>query len=233
MTDKCQFCHGTKIEPGQPDCIWCDNTGLAHHVRIGSATFKFFKDSVTRGLGVMLVSTEGAEHVPHSDFFKADPAPSAEEEAAFRAYLAADPMATYWSTWQAARKGTQSQLAALREELAKYNDGFFQQVTDADLKKISDFVGDGDLPTQSFFMRPDAANLANMTMHMVREVQSMRVRLADAERRNSERDAQLSKATAFVERLCDSAGNQPSIATGYLRDILDALNPNPEAASHD
>lgn len=118
MTDKCQFCHGTKIEPGQPDCIWCDNTGLAHHVRIGSATFKFFKDSVTRGLGVMLVSTEGAEHVPHSDFFKADPAPSAEEEAAFRAYLAADPMATYWSTWQAARKGTQSQLAALREELA-------------------------------------------------------------------------------------------------------------------
>ncbi|USS53694.1 hypothetical protein [Pseudomonas kermanshahensis] len=37
---------------------------------------------------------------------------------------------------------------------------------------------------------------------------------------------QLSKATAFVQRLVDCAGTQPSVATGYLRDILDELKGN-------
>lgn len=27
MTTECTFCSGTKIEPGQTDCVWCDNTG--------------------------------------------------------------------------------------------------------------------------------------------------------------------------------------------------------------
>jgi len=63
------------------------------------------------------------------------------------------------------------ELTAENERLLS---GFWQQVTDADLKKIADFVGDGDLPTNSFFMRKDAGDLANMTMHMVREVQSLR-----------------------------------------------------------
>lgn len=42
-------------------------------------------------------------------------------------------------------------------------------------------------------------------------------------KRLRERDALLSKATAFVQRLCDAAGSQPSVATGYLHDILGAL----------
>lgn len=63
---------------------------------------------------------------------------------------------------------------ALEAENSRLLGGFFQQVKDADLKLISDFVSDGDLPTKSFFMRPDAAGLANMTMHMVREVQAWR-----------------------------------------------------------
>ncbi len=33
----------------------------------------------------------------------------------------------------------------------------------------------------------------------------------------------LQSATAFVQKLCDSAGKQPSVATGYLHDILAAL----------
>ena len=41
----------------------------------------------------------------------------------------------------------------------------------------------------------------------------------------------LLKATDFVERLYSSAGNQPSVATGYLRDILDALKPTESGAS--
>ena len=35
--------------------------------------------------------------------------------------------------------------------------------------------------------------------------------------------ARLQSATAFVQKLCDSAGKQPSVATGYLHDILSAL----------
>lgn len=58
---------------------------------------------------------------------------------------------------------------------------------------------------------------------------SITQRLADAERRNAELDARLSKATDFVGRLCASAGNQPSVATGYLRDILDTLKPTTAA----
>ncbi|WEZ90402.1 hypothetical protein P3R38_09115 [Pseudomonas sp. NyZ480] len=38
--------------------------------------------------------------------------------------------------------------------------------------------------------------------------------------------ARLTKATAFVQRLVDCAGTQPSVATGYLRDILDELKGN-------
>lgn len=38
--------------------------------------------------------------------------------------------------------------------------------------------------------------------------------------------ARLTKATAFVRRLVDCAGTQPSVATGYLRDILDELKGN-------
>jgi hypothetical protein len=38
-----------------------------------------------------------------------------------------------------------------------------------------------------------------------------------------EREAQLSKATTFVQGLCDAAGSQPSVATGYLHDILGVL----------
>lgn len=58
--------------------------------------------------------------------------------------------------------------------------GFYQIVEDADLKDIEEFLGNGELPTQSFFMRPDAARLANMSMHLVREVQSLRLKLASA-----------------------------------------------------
>jgi hypothetical protein len=34
----------------------------------------------------------------------------------------------------------------------------------------------------------------------------------------------LHSATAFVQKLCDSAGKQPSVATGYLHDILSAMS---------
>ena len=42
----------------------------------------------------------------------------------------------------------------------------------------------------------------------------------EALRKDAER---LQVSTAFVQKLCDSAGKQPSVATGYLHDILAAL----------
>lgn len=42
----------------------------------------------------------------------------------------------------------------------------------------------------------------------------------DAAIKDAER---LRSATAFAQKLCDSAGKQPSVATGYLHDILDAM----------
>jgi len=38
-------------------------------------------------------------------------------------------------------------------------------------------------------------------------------------------DERADAGVAFVTRLIESAGDQPSIATGYLRDIRDALKP--------
>ncbi|MBS4088709.1 hypothetical protein [Pseudomonas rustica] len=43
----------------------------------------------------------------------------------------------------------------------------------------------------------------------------------EALRKDAER---LQSATAFVQKLCDSAGKQPSVATGYLHDILSAMS---------
>lgn len=53
----------------------------------------------------------------------------------------------------------------------------------------------------------------------------------DLEKRLAERDALLSKATAFVQNLCTAAGSQPSVATGYLRDILDVLSASAEPSA--
>lgn len=41
--------------------------------------------------------------------------------------------------------------------------------------------------------------------------------------RIAELEAQQVEAASFVKRLCESAAGQPSVATGYLRDILDVL----------
>jgi hypothetical protein len=117
MTDKCELCNGTKVDTvfgGR--CEWCDETGKTNGLKF-FPTPAVIAEALTHGVSIMtLRPAEGAEHVPHSDFFKDCPEPT-KEEAAFRAYLAADPMATYWSTWQERARSEQSELAALREEL--------------------------------------------------------------------------------------------------------------------
>ncbi|WP_289139563.1 hypothetical protein [uncultured Pseudomonas sp.] len=46
-------------------------------------------------------------------------------------------------------------------------------------------------------------------------------------------DERADAAIAFVTRLIECAGGQPSIATGYLRDILDVLKPEDGGDEHD
>lgn len=58
---------------------------------------------------------------------------------------------------------------------------------------------------------------ASDVLAMLAEIDQLKAKLA-------ERDALLIKATAFVQSLCKAAGSQPSVATGYLRDILDVLS---------
>lgn len=68
------------------------------------------------------------------------------------------------------------------------------------------------------------------------------VREADFDRVTVERDALQQRLTAadereaagiaFVARLIECAGEQPSIATGYLRDILDVLKPAEAPYAH-
>lgn len=71
----------------------------------------------------------------------------------------------------------ESELDRLRAENERLLAGFYQQVTDADIKKISDYMGDRKMPTGAF-LRQDAYDLANMTTHMCREVQALRNKLA-------------------------------------------------------
>ncbi len=33
MSVTCGFCKGTKVEPGQTDCVWCDNSGIEGGIR--------------------------------------------------------------------------------------------------------------------------------------------------------------------------------------------------------
>lgn len=71
----------------------------------------------------------------------------------------------------------ESELDRLRAENERLLAGFYQLATDADIKKISDYMGNHDMPTGAF-LRQDAYDLANMTTHMCREVQALRNKLA-------------------------------------------------------
>jgi hypothetical protein len=117
------------------------------------------------------------------------------------------------------------EVERLRAEVERLRSGFYQQVTDDDLKKIADFIGDGDLPTKSFFLRPDAANLANVTMHMVREVQASRAQLA-------ERDALLESAAegasilrSLIENIEAKGNDSPESTASFLQQALHCVSP--------
>ncbi|WP_321354592.1 hypothetical protein [Pseudomonas extremaustralis] len=63
---------------------------------------------------------------------------------------------------------------------------------------------------------------AELKAEVARSVEREILQLAEIEalRKDAER---LQSAAVFVQKLCDSAGRQPSVATGYLHDILSAM----------
>jgi hypothetical protein len=66
-------------------------------------------------------------------------------------------------------------------------------------------------------------HLADASGRLADDLRAERDRLKaenEALRKDAER---LQSATAFVQKLCDAAGKQPSVATGYLHDILSAM----------
>lgn len=82
--------------------------------------------------------------------------------------------------------------------------------------------------------KSDLREMTKFKEHMVelRETHgfdSWAAALVEVDRLRVENDAlridadRLRSATAFVQKLCDSAGKQPSVATGYLHDILSAM----------
>jgi hypothetical protein len=111
--------------------------------------------------------------------------------------------------WARKFKEAEKECDTLRAQVEKLQAGFYQQVTDEDLKKIADYVGNPDLP-KGAFLRQDAYDLANMCMHMVREVQASRIKLAERDallRALSGWTAETSKAVleAFQAELDESA----------------------------
>lgn len=95
-----------------------------------------------------------------------------------------------------------AQLAQAQDENKRLKRGFYQEVTDADLKKISDYVSDPGLP-KGAFLRQDAYDLANFTEHMCREVQATRGKLDElgALRKDAERYRWLSQVSTMAEQL--------------------------------
>jgi hypothetical protein len=113
MTDKCEMCAGTKVDTvfgGR--CEWCDETG-----QVGGLTplpngplamLPAMLDAVNHGVGVMLISAKGAEHVPLKDFRRDIPRYKGMN-------VGLDSDCVLASDFDAA----QSELTALREELAE------------------------------------------------------------------------------------------------------------------
>ena len=115
----------------------------------------------------------------------------------------------------------ESELDRLRGENERLLAGFYQQVTDADIKKISDYMGNPDMPTGAF-LRQDAYDLANMTTHMCREVQALRNKLA-AQPQGVSSDV-ISFGTQVEKLLCKALGREWS-ASGISIESLVAQIP--------
>lgn len=110
---------------------------------------------------------------------------------------------------------TQSQLAALREENAQLRSGM---KGDYDLDAWLEWV------VTAKALREELATQSDLTHSAVLECQRVEQRLADAERRNA-------VMTECLERLRGCSQLRP---TPSLVELIDAaLNPKPEAASHD
>jgi hypothetical protein len=156
MTDQCEMCAGTKVDTvfgGR--CEWCDETGKAGGLTPlpngPLAMLPAMLDAVNHGVGVMLITAhKGAEHVPLQAFRRDVPRYKGMN-------VGLDSDCVLASDYDTA----QSELAALREELAGY--------------RAANMVLRDEVKTER--LRGDAA---------VGDANEAEQRLADAKRRNAE-----------------------------------------------
>lgn len=126
----------------------------------------------------------------------------------------------------------QSQLAALREELAKFDEG---------MRALACSLGAGGYNAETL----TADQLVGKVQWGIDNIVTVQEqRLADAERRNAELTGLLRTHTDHVATLCDvmfrfglGMYKEPErkiySALAQQQVVFAALNPNPEAASHD
>jgi FtsZ-binding cell division protein ZapB len=89
----------------------------------------------------------------------------------------------------------------------------------ADVPEMADLLG-SMLGVEVRSKENDAYEEANSQLNEQIEGLINTIHAQESMRKDAER---LQIATALVQKLCDAAGNQPSVATGYLHDILAAL----------
>lgn len=89
----------------------------------------------------------------------------------------------------------------------------------ADVPEMADLLG-SMLGVEVRSKENDAYEEANSQLNEQIEGLINTIHAQESMRKDAER---LQIATALVQKLCDAAGNQPSVATGYLHDILDAM----------
>lgn len=137
-----------------------------------------------------------------------------------------------WGASVEAQAGDEArqELAALREELAtakrnEYNSEVAYKAAIEKQGELREELRDSNQKLDSFYSR--SHGIANLSA-----IEALNDKLTAAEQRNADIEAHLRKVTDFVESLCSSAGDQPSVATGYFRDILDALKPTESGASN-
>ena len=118
-----------------------------------------------------------------------------------------------------------AEVAQLRAENDQLRQGFYQKVSDADLKRIEEFVQAKDLPKRALFLPVDASNLANMVNHMVREVQALRDQLAAATQRADAAERNLVKIADYTRHVIKCVRRNGEFAPLHMQqtDEIDAL----------
>ena len=129
----------------------------------------------------------------------------------------------------------QSQLAALREELAtsKRNEHNSEVAYKAAIEKQEELRAErNEFSLTASRLKVDNENYDRLLVRKSNQCDDVQKRLADAERRNAELLKAVEQSIEWFETMSSADGSGHADLARAIRRIA-ALNPNPEAASHD